>query len=376
MPDDENAGGSNQNKHGTDSEKMIKNEMLCYMYNKIDVIPHDILLKICMDFYSDEEIEEAKSLLYNTCSTTIRQVQRKGNKKREMNINDMISVLHKAESMPVYVACDLSRLPPLDFNNIDITSMSQDIKRLKADISGRTLTTEPTVVKEIDSLKSQMIALQSQVGELVTHIKESCRPTCTQPLYADIAASDGPDGAVVQVAKKQKEKKVVKSPCSSPQKACLSSEKKLADGHQPVLLEPQVVESKTDKQSSVNTGLQGEGTKEEPITLVGPRKRSRQRDCVVGTSGMSSSFGLMGHKNGQFVSLFISRLKPETNVNVLQTFIKQTFKCELKCEKLATRFDSYASFRAEGFCKDRTVFYNTDKWPQSILVRRYFKPKS
>ena len=38
--------------------------------------------------------------------------------------------------------------------------------------------------------------------------------------------------------------------------------------------------------------------------------------------------------------------KPETNVNVLQTFIKQTFKCELKCEKLATRFDSYASVAA------------------------------
>ena len=48
---------------------------------------------------------------------------------------------------------------------------------------------------------------------------------------------------------------------------------------------------------------------------------------------------------------------------------------DLKCEKLKTRHESYASFKVEGLCQDRSVFFNAEMWPQSVLVKRFYKPK-
>ena len=81
----------------------------------------------------------------------------------------MIVVIHASEDIPLYAACDLSRLPPVDLNPIDVTEMSQEKKKLKSNIGNNTFA--PTVFNELDSLKGQMAALQTQVGELVSHVK-------------------------------------------------------------------------------------------------------------------------------------------------------------------------------------------------------------
>ena len=70
---------------------------------------------------------------------------------------------------PLYVAHDLSRIPALDMNTIDVTGMSQDIKKLKNDIGNKAIS--PTVFNELEELKGQMAAIQTQVGELVTCMK-------------------------------------------------------------------------------------------------------------------------------------------------------------------------------------------------------------
>ena len=63
------------------SDPPIVNEPLCYITNKIEKMPADILVKLCSDFYNDEQIDEAKAILYDTCTrrgyTLPRMVKRR-----------------------------------------------------------------------------------------------------------------------------------------------------------------------------------------------------------------------------------------------------------------------------------------------------------
>ena len=107
--------------------------MLCYLSNKIDILSHKFIVKIASDFY-DEEIESAKTIIYDTCSTESRLIFRKGTKKRQGNISDMLSIMHEAESVEQpFFALDLARLSPLDMNSVDVSGMMQKIKSIKSE---------------------------------------------------------------------------------------------------------------------------------------------------------------------------------------------------------------------------------------------------
>ena len=48
----------------------------------------------------------------------------------------------------------------------------------------------------------------------------------------------------------------------------------------------------------------------------------------------------------------------------------------LECTKLKTKYDTYSSYKVEGYCKDPKILFESSKWPENILLKRFFKPKS
>ena len=103
---------------GTDPEAntLIVNELLTFVSDKINTMPYDMLVKLLTDFYSDEDITTAKSILYDTafCSRdTPRLIKRKGKDKNINNIQDIVNIFLEMppSSLPSYVAKDLSHLP-------------------------------------------------------------------------------------------------------------------------------------------------------------------------------------------------------------------------------------------------------------------------
>ena len=44
-------------------QNVIANELLCFISNKIKKMTYDMLLKLVMDFYSDDAVSQAKSIL-------------------------------------------------------------------------------------------------------------------------------------------------------------------------------------------------------------------------------------------------------------------------------------------------------------------------
>ena len=354
-----NMGDGNEHTVG-----MIKNELLCYLSNKIDLVAHDILVKICLDFYTNEEIEEAKLLLHNSCPSKVKLCIRRGNKKSEMNLNDMLAVLHEATDMPLYVAHDLSRIPALDMNNIDVTGMSQDIKKLKNDIGNKAIS--PTVFNELEELKGQMAAIQTQVGELVTCMKANKDAGS----YADATRKNLEVSSFEDVQVEVRQTSAAKKNTTVKQTYDNKSSKNN-------IRSPAKHEGKNSVKTSIKTDSGTAATLQsasasDSSPFVEVRRRKRNKNCVVGTLGNGSN-GFASQ--GQYVSLFISRLKPETSVKSVTDYIKSSFQVDMKCEKLKTKYEGYSSFKVEGLCDDRSIFFNAEKWPKSTLVRRFFNHK-
>ena len=109
-------------------QTIIINEALCFIQNKIDRVPHALIPKICCDYYSAEAICRAKDILYQNVDSGKRRLKRKGPDKSKQDIIDIIKILLELKNpSPVkFVASNLADLPPLSWDNMDVTKLYQE----------------------------------------------------------------------------------------------------------------------------------------------------------------------------------------------------------------------------------------------------------
>ena len=135
---------------------VIINELLCYMLCKIDIIPIDVLVKLVGENFSDDDVEAAKGILGEHVDESVRTGNRRGQNKKKMNLDDIAKMLIECDrvQLPKFVALDLSKLPPITVDCIDVSAlmrkqqlmdiemstmkdMIQDILKVTADTSKR-----------------------------------------------------------------------------------------------------------------------------------------------------------------------------------------------------------------------------------------------
>ena len=91
------------------------------------------------------------------------------------------------------------------------------------------------------------------------------------------------------------------------------------------------------------------------------------------------------------IHLFISRLSPDTNCDSMSDYVSEMMtealgstipRDRVTCEKLRTRFDTYASFCitvvADETMKDAVIklLMSSDAWPEGVLVRRFYHQRN
>ncbi|KAI8442108.1 hypothetical protein MSG28_005734 [Choristoneura fumiferana] len=110
--------------------------MLSYIQNKLSVADDNLLVNVCTSAFSSEEIKKSKSLLFEALSTDQRNVLRKGTGKVKRDIDDILRVLRWADmdTLPVFVARQLEKLPPIDFDHLDCTKLLKDMAKLRSEI--------------------------------------------------------------------------------------------------------------------------------------------------------------------------------------------------------------------------------------------------
>jgi len=123
---------------------ILVNELLCFVSNRMNNTPMDVLSKMCCDFYSNQEIESAKLLLLSTCQAQLdalsssRRPTRRGANKAQAEMRDIYEVLQElgtSADIPCFVAADLGRLPVLGMGAVNLAAMVADISDIKAEMA-------------------------------------------------------------------------------------------------------------------------------------------------------------------------------------------------------------------------------------------------
>ncbi|XP_060802244.1 uncharacterized protein LOC132902175 [Amyelois transitella] len=116
---------------------IVINEVLAFVSNKIDVMDEDSIAHICVSAFSENDILDAKNLLFESVPTTKKKKQRKRNGKTLRNIDDIICLLKETdpEEIPIFVARELQKLPPVLFDHVDVTRILKDLLKIQQDVN-------------------------------------------------------------------------------------------------------------------------------------------------------------------------------------------------------------------------------------------------
>ena len=120
-----------ENFYITEADQFVVNELLTFVSDKINTLPYDMIVKLLVDFYSDDDIASAKNIMFQTAFNdrdAQRFVKRKGKDRSLNNIQDILNIFVEMppQSVPCYVAKELSRLPPLSMNCFDVSSLVKE----------------------------------------------------------------------------------------------------------------------------------------------------------------------------------------------------------------------------------------------------------
>lgn len=300
-------------------------ELLCFVNDKSNSMAFDDIVKLCTDFYREDEIISAREIL-DDCNPGQRMPKRKGNERLRATMEDIVKAVLKQNEqnggLPIFYAVDISRLPPVDANHCDVAAILKELSALRNEVRAVSkLREEVTQLRtllqlqgggmgkentyDINSLNSGTTQVPS-VSDLKSH---------TKPLFADMAAI---------------------------------------------------------------LSLEG-GMKNTVVNKKVPRKP---------TIGNSSSISyIKAVKTTRNVDIFVSRLLPTTTaaelVDSVHSIKPDITVHEVTCNKLTSRYrELYSSYHvaikvnADDMKKAIDTFMSPESWPVGVIVRRYFRPKS
>ena len=123
MADSSQSCSKNDNNNG-----VVIDELLCFVQNKIDLLPPAAIADLCTATFQDGDIEASKRRLFELCAdeNCTRLRKRQGPHRTTKNIEDIVRLMQeKGTDIPTFVALNLSKLPPVTFDNIDVSQAAK-----------------------------------------------------------------------------------------------------------------------------------------------------------------------------------------------------------------------------------------------------------
>ncbi|KAI5635536.1 hypothetical protein NE865_11710 [Phthorimaea operculella] len=135
-------------------------EVLAFIQNKQDVMDEETLVRLCLSSFTAQDIESAKQLLFDSVSQR-KKSRRKANKSFK-DLHDVIALFKESlpEDLPIFVAKDLQKLPPLTFDHIDATRLLKDMIVMKSELQH---------IKDTYVTQSQLMDAKTEL----THLKNA-----------------------------------------------------------------------------------------------------------------------------------------------------------------------------------------------------------
>lgn len=118
---------------------VVINELLAFLRNVLDIMDEESVHQLCTSSFSAEEVQKAKTLLFESLPSGKKMPARRkdGKKRMSRDLDDMICLLKGSnpELFPIFVAKELHRVPPVSFDHVDVTRLLKDMVKLQNKVS-------------------------------------------------------------------------------------------------------------------------------------------------------------------------------------------------------------------------------------------------
>lgn len=368
--------------------------------------------------FTDEEIEQAKSLLFGCVAKP--KTRRKGQGKMSRDLDDIISLIKATdpEELPIFVSRDLHKLPPATFDHVDVTRLLRDIvavQRELREIQEKYATeVQYATVSELEQLKREMETLKkastsnSRVINNETNVNFRRGAFCVNDDSCYDYCNSGPIGMTHSANRSLASSRSMTPPVRlATNKACGPEP---ASAHLPSLSYANVAERKTvslahspvaesvDRRNTstaenanqlISTSQYDAPKKSTNITetvavaheegegewtRVERRKRRNNNARFTGRQGKAKVDENSKSKAAVInIPLYIYNVSKETTADNIAEYIMEKTNVAVKPEKICMRevkgYDSYKIFIPR---QKLSLFEDDDLWPYDIFFRRYF----
>ncbi|XP_070532996.1 uncharacterized protein [Ptychodera flava] len=307
----------------------------------------------------------------------------------------------------LFVAKDLKKLPLVNFNHINVSSLLSQMNQMKYDID--------SLKHGVDNMSKLYLTTSGDIRQIKEKILDL-------PLEKDMTVksvtistkSDHSEDSDMSVhSKSHLDDSVSVRDCVQPlvnttsTNVCVNEEPDLqvnaevpsACGHSVKTGENEIPDNDADGFTVVNYGryrrrhrsyadaVADSQKKDDKLTndRVGDRRSpaTTTKELIRPADSGRSKFilGKRQHTGLQTAAtqrkrVFVSRLRPETDTEHLVRYIRETMRIDtIDCDKLKTKYDSYASFCIAVRPDNFESLMNPDVWPEGVLIRKFYQPR-
>ncbi|CAH0723264.1 unnamed protein product, partial [Brenthis ino] len=388
--------------------RIVIDELLAYVQNKISISNEISLVQICASAFSCEQIEKANNLLLEFLPQDVRsKTVRKGKGKENRLLHDIINVFKVTDPdiLPVFVAKDLEKLPPITFDHLDVTKLLKDltlvqteIKRIKMSyatieqledvkrecLNGKLtpLTTTKVNMKRgayCDSGPIGLFPLDDSINTTEQHLEhpnyETSPPTGYQLKYRSINMNKV-EGHNEKIQNKLTQCAVNRRDSCNGR----SSDDVEEDGANASLLlhSEQTDDMERTKEKQTYAHIVKDHNTNEGWTVV-QRKAIKSRNRLIGRMGnvvieSEEKFKAADRK----IPLFITNVHKDTAEKDIINYIKKKTQESVTLEKISIKrqceHNAYKLFVSRS---KLPLYLDENLWPQGIIFRRFvhFKTK-
>ena len=338
-----------------------RSEVLCYVQNNFKKFARENLATCLNGFYTNDEILEAKNDLFviadevKTAELSLaRNKSRRGEAavRRQADVSDLLTLWEELDaaklSLPLFVAADLSRIPPLVMADSDLCTMNVSIFEVKNMLSS-VIATQTQMAAQIQVLEAAQSVQTSKgsvtqsrrpahlSGQLQTSTNATVLPSPLEVTGTDESSGSGSDHTWAGLA-------------AMPAQLQQQENNAIIDDQEFTL----VSRNRYRKPVQIKHGTK----KIEPSVVSG----AKQLSCVPRIKR---------------VVAYVGRLHKDTTEDELMDFLSNVKLANLRCRKLVSKDGKVyktAAFMVSCDESTREAFHNEANWPEGCELRDwYFK---
>ncbi|CAH1636245.1 unnamed protein product [Spodoptera littoralis] len=359
------------------SKPLIVNELLAFLVHAIDYMDEVSILQICRSNYKEEEVSSAKLLLFQSLGK-LDQMPSRRRDGTEKSLQDIIDMLKKTDpdDVPDFVARELSKLPPVTFDHVDVTRLLKDITSLKGEMTKMQSRMEESD-KIIADLRAEITTLRN-TGSVIRSPEVSKVNTRRGAQNATIGSFESANTSVLSTAKIADEASLAVAVTRTSTPAAVTSHigtttptRAYADivAKKTTALQTKRPTEKGIKQKSCQHACQKQQVDRDGfITVQKKKKKSSQNKC--GTAPTGPKHLLRPAVPGTL--LYVSRLHYSTKVEEIVEYIQIKTNYTLRVLKLESHHSvNFNSFVVRVPSVDLPKFMTPEFWPKGVVFRRF-----